>query len=230
MRSARSSRRCPTFGVDYGNAVDEAVAESFPASDPPSHSEPGAAIPAGRAGGRLGTRRSRPRAHRGDRVRARWPDRPARPRLRRDRRDHLVHKHLEPVRDGRCRTAREEGRRARPRPAALGQVEPRAGLEGRERVLRARRPDPVPRGPRLPHGRLRVYDVHRELRALAGAGLEGDRRRQPRRVRGPVRQPELRGARAPGGEGELPRKPAARRRVRACGPHGRRRRDGAART
>ncbi|TMK68848.1 MAG: aconitate hydratase [Actinobacteria bacterium] len=27
-----------TFGVDYGNARDEAVAETFPASDPPSHS------------------------------------------------------------------------------------------------------------------------------------------------------------------------------------------------
>ncbi len=29
-----------TFGVDYGNARDEAVAESFPASDPPSSIEP----------------------------------------------------------------------------------------------------------------------------------------------------------------------------------------------
>jgi aconitate hydratase len=29
-----------TFGVDYGNARDEAVAESFPASDPPSQAQP----------------------------------------------------------------------------------------------------------------------------------------------------------------------------------------------
>jgi aconitate hydratase len=31
----------PTFGVDYGNAHDEAVAESFPASDPPAGGTPG---------------------------------------------------------------------------------------------------------------------------------------------------------------------------------------------
>jgi aconitate hydratase A / 2-methylisocitrate dehydratase len=30
-----------TFGVDYGNGHDEAVAESFPASDPPSTTDPG---------------------------------------------------------------------------------------------------------------------------------------------------------------------------------------------
>jgi aconitate hydratase A / 2-methylisocitrate dehydratase len=36
----------PSFGVDYGNAKDAAVAESFPASDPPAHVEPGSEEPA----------------------------------------------------------------------------------------------------------------------------------------------------------------------------------------
>ena len=39
----------PTFGVDYGNAQDEAVAESFPASDPPAASQPGSSEPGGEA-------------------------------------------------------------------------------------------------------------------------------------------------------------------------------------
>ena len=69
----------------------------------------------------------------------------------------------------------------------VGQVEPRARLEGRHRLLRPRRPDAVPRGARLPHGRLRLHDVHRELGPAARAGLEGDRRGRPRRLRRPLR-------------------------------------------
>ncbi len=37
----------PTFGVDYGNGVDEGLAESFPASDPPTTADPGALTPQG---------------------------------------------------------------------------------------------------------------------------------------------------------------------------------------
>ena len=43
------------------------------------------------------------------------------------------------------------------------------GVEGRDGVLRASRAHAVPRGARLPHRRLRLHDVHRELRAAAGA-------------------------------------------------------------
>jgi aconitate hydratase len=52
LRAARASflEALPSFGVDYGNAVDEAVAESFPASDPAAHTEPGASAPAGDQG------------------------------------------------------------------------------------------------------------------------------------------------------------------------------------
>ncbi len=43
LRDAKSAfaGELESFGVDYGNAFDEAVSESFPASDPPSHVEPG---------------------------------------------------------------------------------------------------------------------------------------------------------------------------------------------
>ena len=44
LREAKNAfvQALPTFGIDYGTAHDEAVAESFPASDPPAQMEPGA--------------------------------------------------------------------------------------------------------------------------------------------------------------------------------------------
>ena len=38
----------PTFGIEYGNAQDAAVAASFPASDPPASVEPGSSVPEGK--------------------------------------------------------------------------------------------------------------------------------------------------------------------------------------
>ncbi len=46
LREAKDAfiQALPTFGIDYGTAHDEAVAESFPASDPPAQMEPGAEL------------------------------------------------------------------------------------------------------------------------------------------------------------------------------------------
>ena len=73
------------------------------------------------------------------RVSARRRGGRARPRRRRDRRDHLVHEHVEPAGDGRGRPARQARGRARPAPRAVGEDLARAGLARRHRLLRARR-------------------------------------------------------------------------------------------
>ena len=97
-------------------------------------------------------------------LRRRRQGRP-RPRRGRDRRDHLVHEHVQPVGDDRRRAAGEEGGREGAGPQALGQDLARARLEGRHRLLRPRRAHPVPREARLQPRRLRLHDLHRQLRA-----------------------------------------------------------------
>ena len=90
-----------------------------------------------------------------------------RPRPRRHRGHHVVHQHLQPVRHGRRRPARQERRREGPVEQAVGQDDPRAGLEGRHRLLREGRAHPVPRQARLPDRRLRLHDLHRQQRPAA---------------------------------------------------------------
>ena len=115
------SAALPSFGVGEGNgAVDEASRESMDASDAPALHR-NCDVHRGRADDRRRDGRDRPRR-------------------RRDRRDHLVHEHIEPGRDDRRRAAREEGGRARPHAQALGEDEPGARLQGRDRVLREGRP------------------------------------------------------------------------------------------
>ena len=88
-------------------------------------------------------------------------------RLGRDRGDHVVHEHLEPVRHGRRGPARPERDQTRAPHEALGQDEPRPGVARRHRLPRRRRAHAVPRPARLPARRLRLHDLHRELGAAA---------------------------------------------------------------
>ena len=67
------------------------------------------------------------------------------PRRGGDRRDHELHQHLESVGDAGRGTAGEEGGRARTQHQAVGQDQPRAGIESRHRLSQARRPDAVSR-------------------------------------------------------------------------------------
>ena len=202
-------------GVHTG--ADEAGDESFPASDPPAHERRRRARPGRRARRRGDGRRAggRPRLGRGaGDARRRHRDR-ARPRARRDRRDHELHEHLEPVGDARRGPAGQERRRARPDRQAVGEDVARSGLEGGHGVLRARRARALPRAARLPPRRLRLHDVHRQLRAAARGDLRRRQRRGPRGRVGAVGQPQLRGSHQPRREDELPRVAAAVRGLRA---------------
>ena len=96
----------------------------------------------------------------------------ARPRRGRDRRDHELHQHLEPVGDARRRPARQEGGRGGPDAQAVGEDQPGARLEGRDRVPRARRPDRAARPARLQPRRLRLHHLHRQLGPAARGDLD----------------------------------------------------------
>ena len=93
-------------------------------------------------------------------------------RRRRDRGDHELHEHLQPLGHGRGGARREEGRRARPRrkPWVKTSLAPgsRVVIEYLERAGCS-----SPRRARLLPRRLRLHDVHRQLRAAPRGGLGG---------------------------------------------------------
>ena len=139
-------------------------------------------------------------------------------RLGRDRRDHLVHQHVQPHGHGRRRPARPQ--RGRPRPDRRAEREdvPRAGLQGGDRLPRDRRAHGSAGRPRVRPGRLRLHDLHRQLGPARGCGRGSDRGARPGRRRGPVGQPQLRGPDPPAGPGQLSRLAAPRRRLRPRRP------------
>ena len=101
--------------------------------------------------------------------------------------------------------------------AAVGQDLARARLPGGHRLLRAGRPAPLPREARVPPGRLRLHHVHRQL----GPRRPGDRggERPPGAGVGALGQPQLRGTHQPRRPHELPGLTAARGGLRAGRHH-----------
>ena len=208
---------------------DEAVAETFPASDPISFEEP-----ANGEGPRTPfpepPRRPAARGHRaqgpGDghlgAGRGRRGDLQPRPRRRRHRRHHQLHEHVEPRRDDRRRPAGAQRRRPRARGQAVGEDLARARLQGGHGVLREGRPRARAGGAALPPRRLRLHDLHRQLRPAGGGDLGRGRGGRARGGLGALRQPELRGPHQPRREDELPGLAAAGGRLRAGRDHERR--------
>ena len=90
------------------------------------------------------------------------------------------------------------------------------------RLLREGRPDAVPRQARVQPRRLRLHDLHRQLRPADPRGQPGGQRQRPRGRLGAVRQPQLRGPDQPRREDELPGLAAAGGRLRAGRVDGRR--------
>ena len=134
----------------------------------------------GQQGGRVVRQGARglhrpPRRHR-DRQPRRAAGRD-RPRRRRHRRHHVVHQHLQPERDDRRGPPRQERRRQGAVAQAVGQDHAGARLQGGQRLLRALRSHALPRQAGVQPRRLRLYDVHRQLRP---ADPRGERRRQRR--------------------------------------------------
>ena len=102
-------------------------------------------------------------------------------RLGRDRGDHVMHEHVQPDGHGRCRAPRAEGGRARADGLADREDVARAGLQGRHRLPRDGRAHGPARGARVRARRLRLHDLHRQLRPARRADRDGDRGRRPRR-------------------------------------------------
>ena len=147
------------------------------------------------------------------RVAGRGPQSRSRPRRRGDRRDHLLHQHVEPERDGRRRPAGAQGRGQGLDREALGQDLAGAGLAGRRRISRQVRAAEGPRQARLQSGRLRLHHLHRQFRAARAGNLQDHQRSGSGRRRGAVRQPQLRGPRQRRRARELSRLAAAGRRL-----------------
>ena len=229
-RCSRSARRPATrtpatsFAVRPGSA-DDASAESFPASDPPAASEGMTSVgePDTQAVARRGNAAGLDRASSlpGDAHRRHRDG--SRRRTRRDRGDHVVHEHVEPVGDDRRGLAGAQRGRARADGPAVG-----------EDVARTRLAWSSPTTTSAPACSIRSRSSASRSSATAARRASGTPGRSTPRSPAVVTESDLsvcsvlsgnrnfEGRIHPGLPDELPRVPAARRRVRARGHHGHR--------
>ncbi len=94
---------------------------------------------------------------------------------------------------------------------AVGEDLAGAGIAGGGRLSRKGRAAEASRQARVQSRRFRLHDLHRQFRAAAGAGFQGDQRQRSRGRRRAVGQSQFRGPRQPGRAGQLPRLAAAGR-------------------
>ena len=177
-------------------SLDEGSEESFPASDPVAidheHAEDKpAGVPSAATDRKRPPERSR---HGHSRRRHGLRDRP---RCCRHCRHHELHEHLEPFGHDRRRAGGEKRCGERAFAQALGEDDTRSRLEGGHRLLRRGGVDALSGEARLQPGRLRLHDLHRQLRPARRRDLEDHRRPRHRGRRGALGQPQLRGPHPP---------------------------------
>ena len=95
--------------------------------------------------------------------------------------DHILHQHQQPVGDAGRGPARQESRRGRLEGQTLRQDQPRAWLQGRDRVFAEIRHAAVSGATWFQRRGFRLHDVHRQQRPVARAGVQSRDRRQPGR-------------------------------------------------
>ena len=138
-----------------------------------------------------------------------------RPWRHRHCRDHLLHQHVEPVGAAGRGSARQEGGRTRHETASAREDLDGAGLQGRHRLPQGFGPVALPRATGLLRRRLRLHHLHGSGRSARQGPRRFDRQERRHLCGRPVRQPQLRSARAPEPQGQLPDEPAAGGRLRA---------------